>query len=104
MAFSIPDNLTRLQAVTFISNSELTHRDHVAPVRESMKVMAETVLRKLIQDCISTVRDEESAWNTSTKLVLDVYVLTPTELSDLIIKARADGKKDAAVWDQQFLS
>lgn len=96
MASLAPETLTRLQALAFVENAELSNPGRVGLIREVAKNMAEMGLRKLLKDCIKTVGDYQG--HPGSTLMLDVYVLAPHELHKIIADARNEGRKDAERW------
>ena len=97
MAFLIPESLRRLQASSFVSGAELSAVGRSAIIRAAAEKMAETAMRKLLEDCIKT---EEYMGYQGQTLYLDVYVIAPDELLGLLRDARAQGQRDALQWGQ----
>ena len=100
MASLIPETATRLQAFAFVNGAELEniHRDGI--IRAHATKMAERALRKLLHDCVKT-EDGYMGYQGQT-LRLDVYVLQPQELHQMLADARMQGEKDALFWNQRM--
>ena len=96
MSHLIPETALRLQAAAFVCSAELeaVGRDHI--IRAAALKMAETCLRKLLQDCIKV----EGGYRgyQGQYLHLDVYVLSPQELHQIIVEAQNRGAQDALQW------
>lgn len=89
----IPENLKRLNCTAFVHGAEIARVGRNEIIRTAAKQMAESALRKLIEDCIQTEGDYMGM--PGDRLKLDVYVLTPDELDRLVAEARANGMRDA---------
>ena len=98
MAGLIPETATRLQAIAFVHDAELTAIGRDGIIREQAKMLAEQALRKLLSDC---VKSEGSYMGyTGQTLRLDVYVIAPDELHKMLAEARAQGENDALRWNR----
>ena len=95
MASLIPETTTRLTCWAFVEDAELSAIGRDQIIRASAKELAETALRKILHDCIKT---EEYQGHTGQTLRLDVYVLSPDEMYQMIRKARQEGERDAMKW------
>lgn len=97
MAQLIPDDLTRLSAVALVSSQELQHHDPARVLRETAESLAWYGVQKLIERCIRI--DTPETYPLEPKVLrLDVYLITPNELLQLIARARKDGFNDANRW------
>lgn len=96
MAGLIPEAATRLQAMAFVRDAELSAigRDNI--IREQAKLLAETALRKILHDCIKSEGDYMGY--RGQVLRLDVYVIAPNELHKMLAEARVQGEQDALRW------
>lgn len=95
MSYIIPEQTTRLNASVFVNNAELSAVGRDQIFRLAAQNLAETALRKLIDDCIRT--DEHQGFKGQT-LRLDVYVIEPSELHKMLAEARQQGEMDAMRW------
>ena len=95
MATLLPESVTRLQARAFVENAELSNLGRGEIIRHVSKDMAEKCLRKLLHDCVKT---EEYLGYQGQTLYLDVCVIAPNELFELLKNAREEGKLDAFRW------
>ena len=95
MAYLIPETATRLTATAFVSDAELVRVDRSEVIRAAATRLAESALRRIMQDCITAEDYRGFSGNT---LRLDVYVLSPTELEAMLADARNQGAKDRADW------
>ena len=93
----IPENLKRLTCTAFVHGAEIARVGREQIIRTAAKQMAESALRKLIEESIKTEGDYIGL--PGDRLKLDVYVLTPDELDRLVAEARANGMRDAQRWD-----
>lgn len=100
MATLLPETVTRLQAQAFVENAELSNIGRSEIIRHAAKDMAEKCLRKLLHDCIETKQYQGYQGQT---LYLDVCVLAPHELFELLKNAREEGRLDAMRWDNRLL-
>ena len=91
MTTIIPETLTRLQASAFVDNAELAVVGRSKILREAAKRLAEKALHKIATDFI---RFEEYLGFQTQAMRLDVYVLSPPELAELIVAARREGAED----------
>lgn len=91
MAFLIPESLTRLQAHVFVDGAELDQTIRRAVIQQAAVGLAEQALRKLLDDCVETTSGYMGY--EGQRLSLDVYVLTPRELDNLLITALSEGAK-----------
>lgn len=96
MAGLVPEDATRLQATAFVHGAELAAIGRDAIIRASAERLAESALRKLLSDCITTEGDYQGY--PGQTLVLDVYVLAPHELHKMLAEARKAGERDAMHW------
>lgn len=95
MAYIIPEKITRMQAYAFVDEAELNSIGGDAAILNSAKHIAERALRKIIKDCIKT---EDYLGHKGKTLLLDVYVLSPDELHEVIAEARESGARDSMRW------
>lgn len=93
MASLIPETATRLQAVAFVTDAELSAVGRDRIIRAEAEQLAESALRKLLSDCIRTKGDYMGYKGQTLKL--DVYVLSPEELHQIVARAREQGERDA---------
>lgn len=98
MAYLIPETVLRLQATAFVRDAELAAIGRDRIIRHEAKHMAEMCLKKLLSDCIKT--DDGYRGYQGQTLRLDVYVVTPDDLHELLAEARAKGERDAEVSQQ----
>ncbi len=96
MANLIPETITRLQAVAFVQNAEISAVGRSAIIRMGAEKMAETALRELLDNCIKSEGDYMGYQGQTLKL--DVYVISPDELHQMIARAREQGEQDAMRW------
>lgn len=96
MASLIPETATRLQAMAFVSDAELSAIGCDRIIRAKAERMAEMALRKLLVDCIKT--EGGYMGHKGQTLRLDVYVLSPADLHQIIARAREQGEQDALRW------
>ena len=64
-------------------------------MRSAAERLAEQALRKLLDDCILAIHTPSP---DSVKIQLDVCILSPDELMEIVEEARAQGEKDALRW------
>lgn len=102
MAGLVPENVTRLQTTAFVNNAALDVVGRVEIIRTAASKMAECALQKILDDCIETVGDYMGYEGQTLKL--DVYVLTPAELHQMLIDARMQGEKDAIRWQSPAMT
>ena len=95
MASIVPETATRLKATAFVNGAELGALGRGGIIRAAATEMAESALRKLLEDCITT---SEYMGHQGQTLTLDVYVLAPADLHQIIMQARAEGERDAMRW------
>lgn len=62
----IPETITRLQAVAFVLDAELTAIGQDRIIHESAKQMAEQALHKILRDCSTNERGVRCAAMEST--------------------------------------
>jgi len=79
-----------LQAAAFVDDAALDQSDRVETIRRAARSMAEQALQKLLYDGIKT---KDYMGHMGQTLYLDVYVITPSELEELLVKARMDGQQ-----------
>lgn len=96
MAGMIPESATRLQAMAFVQDAELTALGRDEIIHASAKRMAEDAMRKLLADCITTEGGYQGYKGQTLRL--DVYVMAPTELHKMLVEARKQGERDAMRW------
>ncbi len=96
----IPDTLKRLQAFAFVDEAELNCSGHEELMRNAATHMAESGLQKILEDCIE-IKDGCMGYPGQT-LELNVYVLSPYELQQIIADARAQGYRDAEKLNHKF--
>jgi hypothetical protein len=97
MAWSIPNDLSRFQAVCFACTEEVGRREREAILRCTTRDVAEMALSKIMREYLEVVENYKGRQG-ETFIKLDVYVLSPEELHLLILDARTQGRKDAMVW------
>ena len=95
MAVLVPETATRLQAEAFVTSAELATVGRSEIIRHAAKNMAESALRKLLDDCIRT---EDYQGFSGQTLRLDVYVISPAELRKMLVDAQRQGERDALRW------
>ena len=95
MAYLIPESLTRLTATAYANDAEISAMGREEILHETARKLAESALRKLMADCITTT---EWHGHQGQALQLDVYVLSPSELNDLLRDALNRGCEDAMRW------
>lgn len=99
MSVLLPENLCRLQATCFVQDAELQVVGRSGIIRHAAEKLCRQALEKLLTDC---VKSEGSYMGFSgSTLMLDVYVLSPTELHQALAQAVEIGRRDASRW---FLS
>ena len=96
MAWLIPESATRLQATAFVHGAELSAVGRDRIIRAAAEKLAESALRKLLQDCIKS--DGSYMGYQGQTLRLDVFILSPDELHKMLAEARAQGEKDGGQW------
>jgi hypothetical protein len=96
MAVLIPETVTRLQATAFVNDAELSNIGRNGVIRLAADKLAESALRKILNDCIKT-EGGYMGFRGQT-LMLDVYVLSPQELHKMLVEAAAQGERDALHW------
>jgi hypothetical protein len=95
MAMVFPESVTRLQATVFVDGAEIKAINRNEIILHAAKNMAESALRKLLDDCIKT--QDYQGYQGQT-LCLDVCVIEPGELLRLLADARTSGQTDALRW------
>ena len=98
MASLIPETAKLLQATAFVSGAELQAVDRGKIIRTAAKNMAEMALQKIMADCIKSEGDYMGYQGQTLKL--EVYVLSPAELHQIIARAREEGENDAKRWNK----
>lgn len=96
MSVLLPENLCRLQATCFVDNAEISAAGHGEILRVAAENLAEKALRKLMQDCIKS-RDKYMGFSGQT-LELDVYVIAPHELHEIIVSCIEKARQDEKRW------
>ena len=97
MASLVPENALRLTATAFVGPVDLARVDRAHIIRAAATKMAEEALRKLLEDC---TKAEDYRGHVGKLLLLDCYVLAPSELHSIIATAREEGTQDALRWHQ----
>ena len=97
----MPNNKNRLQTTAIVDAVELAsvHRDEI--MRRAALNMAEDALRKIMADCVVVEPFREDI--KGYRLVLDMYVLSPAELENLLYDARKQGQIDAQRWQLPYV-
>ena len=96
MASGIPETAKLFQATAFVSDAELYALGREQIIRTAAKNMAEMALQKIMADCIKSEGDYMGYQGQT--LTLEVYVLSPAELHQIIARARKEGENDAKRW------
>lgn len=96
MSILLPENLCRLQATCFVDNAEISAIGRSEILRVAAEKLAEQALRKLMRDCIKS-RDSYLGFSGQT-LELDVYVISPHELHEIIAGCIQKAQEDERRW------
>lgn len=97
MAYLVPEDLARLQAMALVHDAELQAIGAENILRHASRSLAEQAVHKLITDCIKVEPAQELGY-TGKCLRLDVYVIHPQELYRLLAQAAERGARDGMYW------
>jgi len=85
-------DLLRFNASVLVSDAEMSNIHRDAVLREARKNLAEEVIHRIVHDCVES--SPGYMGYSSNLLTVDVFVITPSQLHQLMAKAREDGMKD----------
>ena len=88
-----PSKLTRLQYETFVSSAELQNTGRSTVLAHAREHLARQLLNEIVAKSITT--EGGYMGYQGNRLSVDVYVLSPKELHNLILEARQQGERDA---------
>ncbi len=91
--YIIPKDLTRLQLKVYVGDAPLNNPQRFSVLHEASKRLANDFLYDIVQKFIKTEGDHNG--EPGNILNLDVFVLSPQELSRVVTEARKSGEYDA---------
>jgi len=86
----------RLQARVIVNSTELDAKGKTDIMWHICENLAKSLLHKIISDRV--IQKSYDEIKNQVELMLDVYVLTPSELSRLLAEACESGERDAVAW------
>lgn len=96
MGYTFLPHKNRLHCITIVSGLDLAvTSDPGQYLRMAMEDTSERVVRRIFKDCMTQTPHEGTKDIT---LQIDCYVFSRGELESLLLKARAEGQKDAERW------
>ena len=96
----IPEKTQRFHVSAFLNKNELDTLPRYYLLANMKSKMAENLIRKLVEECVTVESTEVNGYAPVFKLSMDCYVLSSKDMEDLIASIRAKAEQDALSWSR----